>query len=255
MLGKQTHLTIPIFFFSLFLLMFSVPFATAQTLSAGCTTVDGGTDVTDGAFLAGETISLTITIPDGQARIDLFVNSILVDSTGFFPGPGSGTVSYTFQQDQTADVAWTTFDLGVTPGGLVTTTSCAYTGLPGEITALQAPPDDRINWRAGDDLSILYSRPDDFGNPALDVYCYFDGVGIWQYRLTQAELDAWDDSLPQEVPVATVPQCNTSIYELDTGQIQINITLDAAKYYEIICEDLNCSVRTIRFSDPSLWRQ
>ncbi len=226
----------------------------AQDLSVGCDTVKSGSVALDRLFLAGETVSLTITIPSGTTRGDIFFNGLLVATTGDFTGPDTKTASYTFQRDRTGDLAWTILSLGVPAGTLDVNTNCAYTGLPGLTVDVQQPPDDRINWRAGDDLAILYSRPDDFGNPALDVYCFLNGEGLWRFRLTEADLEAWDDSLPQEVPLATVPECNASLYELDNGQIQINIEVDAAKYYEIICEDLSCTARTIRFSDPSLWR-
>jgi len=223
----------------------------AKDLSAGCTTVDSGAFANDRIFLAGETVSLTITIPNGDAQGDIFFNGSLVATTGLFVGPGTRTASYTFPQDSFGDLAWTILDTAP-PGTLVTTTSCRYTGLPGD-EVLAVRPDDRINWRAGDDIAVLYSRLDEFGNPALDVYCVFGGEGFWRFRLTEADLEAWDDSLPQDVPLETVPECNASLYELDTGEIQINITLDADKYYEIICEDLTCASREIRYSDPSLW--
>lgn len=224
----------------------------AEELSAGCTTFNSGVPfVGSRLFLAGETVSLTVTIPSGDAQGDIFFNGNLIATTGLFLGPGTRTTSYTFPRDSFGDLAWTVLDTAP-PGSVVTSTSCRYTGLPGD-EVLAVRPDDRINWRAGDDLAVLYTRPDDFGNPALDVYCVYGNEGFWRFRLTEADLEAWNDSLPQEVPVATVPECNASLYELDNGQIQVNITIDADKYFEIICEDLTCATREIRFSDPSLW--
>ncbi|MCA9914627.1 MAG: hypothetical protein KC496_14845 [Anaerolineae bacterium] len=226
--------------------------AQAKNLSAGCNTVNGGAFANNRLFLTGETVSLTITIPSGDAQGDIFFDGNLVATTGLFLGPGTRTASYTFPADAVGDLAWTVLDTAP-PGTLVTNTSCELPGASGDVGVLAVRPDDRINWRAGDDIAVLYTRPDEFGNPALDVYCLYNGEGIWKFRLTEADVEAWDDSLPQDVPLATVPECNASLYELDTGQIQINITLDADKYYEIICEDLSCSSREIRFSDPSLW--
>jgi len=235
----------------------------AQDLSNGCEQVNTIPDPLAGAggfnqeFFEGETISFTVNTTVDPIRLTFSFRGEIVADTGLIFAPAEVTLSYTFPADTSGDFGWTfqISDLGM--GGTIdTTTNCEFTGMAGgtdeTVTLTEQPPDNRLNWRGGDLQAVLYPATDHEGNSALDLYCVFDNEGQFVFRITEEFVEAWDDSLPQEVPLAEAPECNAAFYELDTGEFQVNITLDAGKYFEVICEDLTCATRTIRFTDPAL---
>lgn len=94
--------------------------------------------------------------------------------------------------------------------------------------AAQRPPDDRLNWRAGDNDAAVYVRSDDAGNPAIHIYCIEDdSKGQLGLIVTEDALAGIDASPTVNELVAESSTCAVSFYVLTSGEYQINIGPDS----------------------------
>lgn len=105
---------------------------------------------------------------------------------------------------------------------------------------LPQPPDDRLNWGSGDLHAVLYSRPDDFGDPALHVYCVnADGEGYLGLVVTQADFADVPAGPQANTLVASSALCAVDVYVLTTGEVSIGVTdPTSGKMYFTVMQDL-----------------
>lgn len=105
---------------------------------------------------------------------------------------------------------------------------------------LPQPPDDRLNWGSGDLLAVLYSQPDDFGDPALHIYCVnADGKGFLGLVVTQADFADVPAQPEANTLVASSALCAVDVYLLTTGEISIGVTdPTSGKMYFTVMQDL-----------------
>jgi hypothetical protein len=109
-------------------------------------------------------------------------------------------------------------------------------------TALNVPPpDDRINWRSGDDSAVVYVRNDAEGNPILEIYCIDENSeGHLALLITESDVSAIATPPESNQLVAESNDCALSFYVLTSGEYQINIGPDSeGKIVALIFESLN----------------
>jgi hypothetical protein len=113
------------------------------------------------------------------------------------------------------------------------------TVLPGPAPAptQEKAPDDRLNWKHGDDYAVLYARNDAQGNPILHIYCIDEkGNGSLGYILTQEMFDRAPAKPSSNTKVGETDACRVPVkfYVLTTGEYQINIGPNAEGKVEVI---------------------
>lgn len=117
-------------------------------------------------------------------------------------------------------------------------------------------PDDRINWKHGDNTAILYPRKDAEGKPVLQLYCMSpDGKGTLGDIITQDMFDKAPAKPAVNTKVHETNVCRVPVtfYVLTTGEYQVNIGPDIeGKTHEIIFTGLPPS--KVYFKDFNLYR-
>jgi hypothetical protein len=238
--------------------------AHAVDRSPGCAEFNrNGSTNNSQQFYSGEVLYVRITVNGGtitQAGIFDHENSVYMKSTsGTFTAGDVITVSYTIPADGSYDLSY-----GWEPTNSPSVVfSC---GSPEDVLALDAsgfiinedgilvqlPVDNRFNWHNGDLFAMIFPGTDSAGNPALNLYCIAGDEGVLGFQVTETDIEAHDESLPQSVPVLEANLCNAAFYVLDDGEYpyQINIWDDEGKLYETLCTDLTCATRISRFIDP-----
>ncbi len=242
-----------------------IPHSEAQDRSPGCREYNrNGATNNSQVFYAGEILHVQFLVGGGttvtQAGIYDHENAVYAKSlTGNF-GPGSViSVSYRIPADGSYNLSFgaqpvvppnKSFSCETPNSMEALSTDGFIINADGQLVEL--PVDDRFNWHNGDLFALIYPNSDSNGEPALDVYCIVDGEGVLGMHVTQAALDAYDDSQPQTVPVMEAPMCDATFYMLDSGDYpyQINIVDPEGKLYETLCTDLTCATRISRFVDP-----
>lgn len=234
------------------LLMSSLAPAYAAS-SPGCEALNSGGSM--GLFYAGDRIQMDVIIysagpfqpqlyyngesrvigeflsPDDEARLVYTVPSTgMGEVFGVLVGPGSG-LDYDIEFSCAAD-------------------SIDTSNNDDTVSATLTPPDQRLNWRMGDNLAVMYPAVTADGEPRLDVYCYLDGQGILAFSISEPQVAAADLSA-NAVSLAAAQQCDAEFYVLPNGEVQLNISTPEGKLYEIICQDLACIDPTMRFTDPN----
>lgn len=92
---------------------------------------------------------------------------------------------------------------------------------PGQIN--NPPPDDRLNWKHGDDFAAIYSRFDQQGNPDIVIYCIApDASGVLAMTITQSDLVGVPMPPATNMLVKNRTMCHIRFYVLTTGEYQIN---------------------------------
>lgn len=110
-----------------------------------------------------------------------------------------------------------------------------------ETASTLPPPDNRINWRSGDDYAVVYVRNDAEGNPMLEIYCIDENSqGNLTLLITESDVSAITTPPESNQLVAESDDCAVSFYVLTTGEYQINIGPDSeGKIVALIFQSLN----------------
>ncbi len=221
--------------------------------SPGCETLASGGST--GIFYAGDRIQMDVIVYSAGPFIpQLYYDGVSV-VVGVQLNPGDqARLQYTVPANGFAEV----FGILIGPGGDLDhdiTFGCAVdsadsTGSSSTTNVDLSAPDERLNWRMGDEFAVMYPATASNGDQRLDVYCYVDGQGVLAFTVSEAQIASTDLSA-EAVMLATAQRCNTELYLLPTGEVQLNITTPEGKLYEIICQSITCTDPILRFTDPN----
>jgi hypothetical protein len=103
-------------------------------------------------------------------------------------------------------------------------------------SSLGVPPDDRLNWRYGDLMDVVYLRRDSQDNPALHVYTVnANSVGVIVCTVTHEDATPFVDNPPAQNTFIRACDAHSSIYYLTSDELQMNIGPDAeGKVYVLV---------------------
>jgi len=221
--------------------------------SPGCAAL-GSTGTTD-EFYKGDRVQMTVEVfSAGPFTPQLYYEGISqVTGTPLSPGQ-SGSIAFTIPTTQIAQVQAALLGSGA-PGDYSISLSCVTEssdndGSDGTLNI--SAPDDRLNWRMGDEFAVMFPETTDDGSMRLDVYCYLDGQGQWAFTVTESDVAAANAETPSEpVLLGSASVCRAEFYLLPNGELQMNIWTPEGKLYEIFCDDLQCIDPALRYTDPN----
>ncbi len=236
----------------------SVEQSQAQVLP--CTVSNGGTlngfNMTLGAadwqesfppvrLQQGETITFTFTggttIRHRWFRFPVNLASPLLDTglvnsprTVPFVAPATGDYDYRFTLTDPTTVAISC----VLPAAPPPTAVGAAAPLP------EVPPDDRLNWRHGDLMDVVYRRYDAQGNPMLHVYLVSaNSIGNILCTLTRADAAPFVGNPPVQNVFIRYCNAQVAVYYLTSDELQINIGPDGeGKTYVLVFNPITFQV-------------
>ncbi len=225
--------------------------------SPGCQALGGDTGTT-AEFFAGERVRLTVEVFNaGPFTPTLFYDGVgQVTGTPLSPGE-TGRIAFTIPMTGIAEVngvlvgAGNDADYSLLYECVVATADDSEPKADNALTIDLEAPDNRLNWRMGDDFAVMYPAQTANGSTRLDVYCYLDGRGELAFSVSADEVNRSGTGNAEAVLLASADGCGAELYLLPGGEIQVNILTPEAKLYEIICEDLQCIDPTMRFTDPN----
>ncbi|MCA9913524.1 MAG: hypothetical protein KC496_09255 [Anaerolineae bacterium] len=219
--------------------------------SPGCEAIASGG--TNGLFYAGDRIQMDVVVYSaGPFTPQLYYDGVSeVVGSLLYPGD-QARLQYTVPTTQTADV------FGILLGPGVGTDYDISFGCAGDDPQASSStsevsltaPDQRLNWRMGDEFAVMYPETTAQGDPRLDVYCYIDGQGILAFSVSEPQIVSAEIT-SNAILLASAQRCGAELYLLPNGEVQLNISTPEGKLYEIICQDIACMDPTMRFTDPN----
>ena len=205
-------------------------FACAQVIGSGATSSTASASTSDVPKGAKVIIKLTTACVGASGSVSIKADGDKVFSSGFnLASFAETTQSYTLKGhadsltvslESNDDVAYKII--------------VSYEG-SGSAHDGPEPPDNRINWRMGDDIAAIYRDADDAGNPALSIYeINADAEGELRFKVTMADLQPYLDNPPAH-NTEIMSAGKVTLYALSSGEFQISLGPNAeGKIYDLI---------------------
>ena len=226
---KRVFLTATLFTMLLLTTLVSQPvFACAQVIGSGTTSSTASASTSDVPEGAKVTVKLTSSCGGALGSVTIKADGDKVFASGFnLTSFDETTLSYTLKGHAGSLIV-----------SLKTNDYVAYkiiVSFDGAVHDGPEPPDNRINWRMGDDIAAIYRDADDAGNPALSIYEINDAAeGELRFKVTMADLQPYLDNPPaHNTEIKTAGK--VTLYALTSGEFQISLGPNAeGKVYDLI---------------------